>query len=420
MSIRQELRCYGLIWLISGLIIYGPALATIGLALHYFTFSGGAEVISMTVEGGGAGVVLIIALSGVDSSQGNISLRWVVGGFGSGYGTLANGFPTTDQYVGFLAKPVRIALDGDIMLSYDPSRVVNRTMRASSSFQFSSSHDIDGFSQLPALQPIQLRSRIPGYETHIEITILDTATNASLPIAHSGIVCLSKFVGWAVSRCHFTDVSGAPGSPIYILDLAVSVDSWKSLHEQEMACVMVILTFVAFGMAWRNIMQVWGKERPRRISELLAAPLGVAGAAGAVRAVFPADSPLQTYWDEGFYYPSILLLIWCAFVAILMTSNTAVKIHGKVSNWCHACDGLHPRKQKGEEVMRDISPGSPRPSIRSSTANMSQSDCLESRGRKRVDRRTNLNGAGSSMNLVVERDPRRSASRTPSQAGFEV
>lgn len=101
-------------------------------------------------------------------------------------------------------------------------------------------------------------------------------------------------------RCHFVDVSGAPGSPIYILDLAVSVDSWKSLHEQEMACVMVVLTFVAFGMAWRNIMQVWGEERPRRISELLAAPLGVAGAAGAVRAVFPADSPLQTYWGESF------------------------------------------------------------------------------------------------------------------------
>lgn len=56
MSIRQEIRCYGLIWLISGLIIYGPALATIGLALQYFTFSGGAEVISMTGEGDGAGV----------------------------------------------------------------------------------------------------------------------------------------------------------------------------------------------------------------------------------------------------------------------------------------------------------------------------------------------------------------------------
>lgn len=37
-----------------------------------------------------------------------------------------------------------------------------------------------------------------------------------------------------------------------------------------------------------------------------------------------------------------------------------------------------------------------------------------------MDRQTDLNGTGSSMNLVVEGDPRRSASRTPSQGGFET
>lgn len=201
--VRREIRCYGLIWLISGLILYGPVLATIGLALNYFAFSSGAEVISATLEGG-AGVVLIIALVGVDSGRGNISLRWAVGGFGSGYGVLVNGFPTTDQYVGFLGKPVLISVDGETMMAYDPARVVDRTTRASGSFQFSSSHDIDCYNRLPALQPLQLQSRIPAYETHIEVTIIDPATNASLPVAQSGIVCLSNFVGWSVSRCATT------------------------------------------------------------------------------------------------------------------------------------------------------------------------------------------------------------------------
>lgn len=67
-----------------------------------------------------------------------------------------------------------------------------------------------------------------------------------------------------------------------------------------MASIMVVLTFVAFGMAWRNIMMIWEGTRQRRISELLTTPLGVAGAAGAMRAVFPADSPLQTHLGKSF------------------------------------------------------------------------------------------------------------------------
>ncbi|KIO17961.1 hypothetical protein M407DRAFT_32361 [Tulasnella calospora MUT 4182] len=369
-----------------------------------------------------AQVVLIIALVGVDSGRGNISLRWAVGGFGSGYGVLVNGFPTTDQYVGFLGKPVLISVDGETMMAYDPARVVDRTTRASGSFQFSSSHDIDCYNRLPALQPLQLQSRIPAYETHIEVTIIDPATNASLPVAQSGIVCLSNFVGWSVSRCHFTNVSKFPTSPLYILDLVVSVDAWKSLHEQEMACVMVVLTFVAFGMAWRNIMQVWEGLRPRRISELLATPLGVAGAAGAVRAVFPADSPLQTYWDESFYYPSILLLIWCAFVAILMTSDTAVKIHRRVSDWCHTCNGQHTMEKGGRQLTHGFSRGSPHASLRSLNGNIypQVSSSTQRRGTQRADRETVPYLAGSTTDLVASQDPGRTGSQTPSQYGLEA
>ncbi|KAG8880011.1 hypothetical protein FRB97_001212 [Tulasnella sp. 331] len=257
-----------------------------------------------------------------------------------------------------------------VVKSYNPALVTNRTVRSSSTFQFSWTANVDGITTFPVAQLLAHRPHVPVYAVSFELKVVEAVSNTALPLSDPGAVCFPNLVGWEVSSCTVTNVGTVSNPNVYIIFIKVQVDQWKTLNEQAVSSILVVLSFCAFGMTWRNIMQVGTEDRPRSISDLLTMPLGIGGLVGAVRAIFPAESPMQLCTDEAFYCvpdPLILLLVWCAFVAILMMSASAVHYHAQLLAWAHSSKWAHPShrelptssiKEDGHIALRTFETGS--------------------------------------------------------------
>ncbi|KAG8944011.1 hypothetical protein FRC04_002400 [Tulasnella sp. 424] len=117
------------------------------------------------------------------------------------------------------------------------------------------------------------------------------------------------------------------------MTVGVDVDDWKLAYEIAMAVMIFAASVVAFFATTIFVFLVWLRDKRLSVSDLLAMPLAVGATISALRAAFPPNTELEIFLDEAIYYPSFVLSVSCAIIAVGLTRSSFVRWQKRMRRW---------------------------------------------------------------------------------------